>query len=285
MSESDQLAWEARGRLRATVAAAGAAVLTLAGAGYYQSLLADAPDEGPGAPIPVALYFDEHAVELVVASVLLGLGGLLLAPALYHLLKATLARRPETPRVALPLLVGGAVGLLVGQVVSQIAVVSAASDFAGSESRDYFAARDIFSGDATVGAAIVRFVGTMAIAFAFVLIAINAMRAGLLTRFMGILGIIVGVLFVIPLGSPLPIVQAFWLLALAYLYSGRWPNGLPPAWVTGRAEPWPSQQELREARDRERGEPAPVPEEEPAVATPAGTPHPSSRKRKRKRRR
>ena len=44
------------------------------------------------------------------------------------------------------------------------------------------------------------------------------MRVGLLTRFMGVLGIIVGVLFIVPLGSSLPIVQAFWLVALGVLF-------------------------------------------------------------------
>ena len=69
---------------------------------------------------------------------------------------------------------------------------------------------------------------------------------------MGILGIIVGVLFVIPIGAPVPVVEAFWLVALGYLIGGRWPRGVPPAWITGEAVPWPSQQELREERERER---------------------------------
>ena len=137
--------------------------------------------------------------------------------------------------------------------------------------------------------------GQLSLGFAFVLISLNAMRVGLLTRFMGVLGIIVGVLFVIPLGT-LQVVQPFWLLALTALFLGRWPNGVPPAWKTGEAEPWPSQQELREQREQAKGaqgggdgKPAPTPEPEPAAAgagqgteAPA---HPSSKKRKRKRRR
>jgi len=59
------------------------------------------------------------------------------------------------------------------------------------------------------------------------------MRVGLLTRFMGYLGIFTGVLVLFPIGSPVPVVQGFWLLALAYLFSGRWPNGVPPAWRSG----------------------------------------------------
>jgi hypothetical protein len=109
------------------------------------------------------------------------------------------------------------------------------------------------------------------------------MRVGLLTRFMGVLGIICGALIVLPILSPLPIVQTFWLGAMALLLLGRWPNGVPAAWSTGEALPWPSQQEARAAREaRKRGtEPEP-----PAPEIRAGNDraHPSSRKKKRKRR-
>jgi hypothetical protein len=117
-------------------------------------------------------------------------------------------------------------------------------------------------------------------------ICLNAMRVGLLTRFMGVLGIICGALIVLPILSPLPIVQTFWLGAMALLLAGRWPNGLPPAWVTGEAQPWPSQQEAREARAaRVRGAKAqPEPAPEPQAPSGDGRAHPSSRKKKRKRR-
>ena len=69
----------------------------------------------------------------------------------------------------------------------------------------------------------------------------------------------------LPILSPLPIVQTFWLGAMALLLAGRWPNGVPPAWVTGEAPPWPSQQEAREAR-RRGAEPEPEPDPEPADA-------------------
>lgn len=124
--------------------------------------------------------------------------------------------------------------------------------------------------------------GLMAIALALVIISLNAMRAGLLSRFMGILGIIAGVLQILPL-APVPVVQLFWLGALGLLFLGRWPGGRGPAWETGEAVPWPSMAEAREAalgdRLREQVEPEPEPNPE---ATPE---HPVSKKRKRKRRR
>ena len=122
----------------------------------------------------------------------------------------------------------------------------------------------------------------------------NRIPRRLLTRFMGVLGIIVGVLFVIPLGT-LQVVQPFWLLTLTALFLGRWPNGVPPAWKTGKAEPWPTQQEMREEREKTKaarakatgnGDAEPEPEPEPAAAVASsGARHSSSKKRKRKRRR
>ena len=126
----------------------------------------------------------------------------------------------------------------------------------------------------------------------FALVSLTAMRQGLLTRFMGYLGIFAGVLVLFQI-TQIPIVQGYWLVAVAYLISGRWPTGLPPAWVTGRAEPWPPSSEMRARRAAASGgrggispKPVPSPEPQPAGApasvparTRSGTP-----KRKRKRR-
>ena len=158
------------------------------------------------------------------------------------------------PNAAMIVAVAGPVGLCVSELVIQIDAIVQAQDFADSADQSSEAARDALKGGLLVAGQILRQAAVLCLGFAFVLISLNAMRAGLLTRFMGILGIIVGVLFVIPLGGQLPIVPAFWLMALAALFLGRWPNGVPPAWTTGKAEPWPTQQELREARERARAE-------------------------------
>ena len=88
----------------------------------------------------------------------------------------------------------------------------------------------------------------------------------------------------------------FWLVALGALILGRWPTALPKAWATGKAEPWPTQQQVREQRDAARGrqqpatspaasgahapKPPTAPRPEPATTQA----HASSKKRKRKRR-
>jgi hypothetical protein len=156
--------------------------------------------------------------------------------------------------------------------------------------------------------AAVTYVGLVAnllVGVAFVLIALHAMRAGLLSRFMGILGVILGALTALPVlgGTPLP-VQLFWLLAMAVLFLDRWPQGRGPAWAAVEPIPWPTAQERRDALTaaggassrapaaRRRG-PEPAEDDvEPMQAEPtreAARPrttnaHPRSKKRKRKRR-
>jgi hypothetical protein len=106
------------------------------------------------------------------------------------------------------------------------------------------------------------------------------------------LGIGAGVLVLFQV-TQVPIVQGYWLLALAYLLSGRWPTGVPPAWRTGRVEAWPAGGGMRGRRmggpsaGIGRAKPAATPAPE-AVAAPASAANSRSRsttsKRKRKRR-
>jgi hypothetical protein len=128
-------------------------------------------------------------------------------------------------------------------------------------------------------------------------VSVNAIRVGLLTRWMGVIGIFTGILIFLPIGgATLEIVPAFWMIGMGVLYLGRWPGGDPPAWTAGEARPWPTQAERRAEREEEsdgggkgrgrgKGKPAlasgpdvaPAPEAQPASGG-------SSRKRGRKRR-
>ena len=285
------VAREDRDRPRAVAAAVLAAVFPLLAQIYILAFLGERSDnEREG-----LLFQSEHRTEFILVAVLIGLGALATGATLLFLYQATKRRRLELPNVARVCAVVGPVLILVTSIAAQVVLGSEARDFAMSGSQTVAAAEEVFRSDAVQTLLFARLAGQLAIAFAFVLICLNAMRAGLLTRFMGVLGIIVGVLLVIPLGSPLPIVQTFWFGALALLFSGRWPNGMPPAWASGEAVPWPTQQEIREQRERDRDRdtagPAPEPESgrepdpEPAAVTTGGPAHSSSKKRKRKRRR
>jgi hypothetical protein len=303
-----QLAWERRQRPRAGVAAILAGLITLAASIVNGLLLADRPvvgvlealeraaQPGPLAEqrslrVPFYQYVDERAAGLVATSLAQALAYVLIAGALVFLAAATRARRPEFPRLALYLPMIGGILLALAGVLSTIATALAVNDFL-SGPRTVEAADDVATSSFVVTAQLIGLPGTLGLAIAFVLIALNAMRAGLLTRFMGILGVIVGVLIVIPIGSGLPVVQVFWLLALGLLLLERWPRDPLPAWRTGRAEPWPSQQEIREARMRanaeRRGEPVPEAPAEPAAVAVGGDDDGdgavNGRRRKRKRR-
>lgn len=301
----ETLAWEAEQAPRAGIVAVVAGVCTLGGglaaAAVYRDFprvpLVDALRDalgvklasGTGLKAPQVLFYDDKTVSLILVSIVLAIGALAIVGPLLYLYRATAARRPQTPRIALAAGIAGAVMLALSELLLQGAVSKLAHDFAGSADHSSPAAHDALRSPLLVIAQVLRQLAVLALGLGFVMVSLNAMRAGLLTRFMGILGIIVGVLFVIPIGSQLPIVQSFWLIAVGLVFLGRWPSGTPPAWETGRAEPWPSQQEVREARERQAKGPGAVAAVPPGPdgvdeSGPAGEPHPSSKKRKRKRR-
>jgi hypothetical protein len=226
----------------------------------------------------VLRLIDEHRTDQLVAAGFQSLAVLAMGGVLLYLYRATKHRRPETPQIALVLAIGGPIvyaGVIIALTATQL---DAASEFVKGRDQSAGHAEDLLR-DKLGTIQYVGFALSLAVGFAFVLIALNAMRAGLLSRFMGILGIIVGALYVIPfLGGP-QIIQVFWIGAMALLFLGRWPGGRGPAWDTGEAIPWPSGAEQRAARQAELPEPEPEPEPEPGPA------HSVSKRRKRKRRR
>ncbi|MDX6661228.1 MAG: hypothetical protein QOJ55_2050 [Solirubrobacteraceae bacterium] len=289
MSPAEALAFEARWRTRAAIGAAAGAVLVLGGGiGLVTTLSSSKTDELTSQ----LLFYDHQSSSLLLGTIVAGLGSICMIAPLVFLFRATKARRPQLPNVALITAWFGPIAAGVGQIALQVVLLDKAHSFATTGAQTYAQAKHLTDEGILKAMQGLVLAGQLSLGFAFVLISLNAMRVGLLTRFMGVLGIIVGVLFVIPLGT-LQVVQPFWLLTLTALFLGRWPNGVPPAWQTGKAEPWPTQQEMREQRDKAKaaqlkaaGKAEPEAEPEPAAATAsAGPAHPSSKKRKRKRRR
>ena len=287
MSPAEVLAFEARWRTRAAIGSAVGALLVLGGGiGLVTTLSSSKTDELTSQ----LLFYDHHSSSLLLATIVAGLGSVCMIAPLVYLFRAAKARRPQLPSVALITAVVGPIAAGLGQIALQIVLLNKAHTFATTGAQTYAEAKHLTDAGILKAMQGLVLAGQLSLGFAFVLISLNAMRVGLLTRFMGVLGIIVGVLFVIPLGT-LQVVQPFWLLTLTALFLGRWPNGVPPAWQTGKAEPWPTQQQLREEREKTKaaqlraageGEPEP----EPAAVTASETPaHPSSKKRKRKRKR
>jgi len=289
MSPAEALAFEARWRTRAAIGAAAGAVLVLGGGiGLVTTLSSSKTDELTSQ----LLFYDHHSSSLLLATIVAGLGSICMITPLVFLFQATKARRPQLPGVALITAWFGPIAAGLGQIALQVVLLDKAHAFATTGAQTYAQAKHLTDEGILKAMQGLVLAGQLSLGFAFVIISLNAMRVGLLTRFMGVLGIIVGVLFVIPLGT-LQVVQPFWLVTLTALFLGRWPGGVPPAWQTGKAEPWPTQQELREEREKAKaaqlkaaGKAEPEAEPEPAAAAAtAGPAHPTSKKRKRKRRR
>jgi hypothetical protein len=307
------LEWEERQGPRAAIAAALGALLVIgSGVGTYE-VFKDAPVTGfvdslvragreggigslPSLRTKYFQFYDDRAFTVLLTAVGRGLGFVAIAFMLTYL--GTAVRNRASGFRSFWIYVALAGGLL-GALATIAFTVGTSSEISGFLNGPHTVDRagDVGQSSLLVAAQLIGIPGTQAIGLSslalgmgWVVICLNAMRLGLLTRFMGVLGVICGALIVLPILSPLPIVQTFWLGAMAVLLAKRWPNGLPPAWTTGEAQPWPSQAEVREARRtevqrRRGGEPEPVPEPEPEAVPSAERPHPAgSKKKKRKRR-
>ena len=305
-AREDQLAWEAHQRPRAGVAAIAAAVLTIVGYLWWGVTLRDAPrasfleslanlqadgpiGERPSVQTEGFQFFVDGTLGQIGSGLMRGAAMLALAWAVTFLAAATRARRPQFSRIAVYITLVGGVLLALSYVIMPTERVLAFNDFLDGP-RTVDAARDL-GGSLFMTGQLLGFIGLFTLAAGLLLVSLNAMRVGLLTRFLGILGVVSGVLGVLPQLMPLPIVQSFWLFAMGLMFLEIGRVTLPPAWRTGKAEPWPSGQEAaarrREAEERKQGirrdEPKPQ-AERPAQPVPAARPHPSSKKRKRKRR-
>jgi hypothetical protein len=289
MSSEHQLAWEARWRGWAGAAAIGASFLTLASF----VVIASVGTAGERTSKASALFIAGHASSALASGILRGAAYLLAAAALWYLWRAARARKPELPRQVAPLVLAGPVVYGLLSIVGALLRARSVQDFAARPAAQQTeeAARTALAPGGPVLATL-GLAALLVIVFVYVFLSLQAMRVGLLPRFVGIIGVITAALIVLPLAGP-PIVEVFWFTALGLIFLDRWPGGQPRAWKTGQAEPWPSQQEVMEQRvaareERRRRklglppEPQPDPEPEPEPVA-AGARAAGARRRKRKR--
>jgi hypothetical protein len=298
MTAEETVAWEYDQRRWAVPAAAIAGILPLIAAVLISLRFKNAPNNRIG----LLLFFNDHAAALFTGSVLLAVGALGLGAALFYLYRAVKAREPEQGGRKLPRITPYALGLgallyaLTGTLVSatspplgivaQAITSDRAGIFATHDGQTWQQASDLFKIGALNVVTFGQILCSLLLVASVVLISLGAIRTGLLTKFMGYVGVFVGALLLIPIFSTVPIVQSFWLVALAVLFSGRWPSGAPEAWQTGEAKPWPSLQQMRAqagtAKSGGRRAPEPAPEPAPAAQVPE-QPGAARRKRKKKR--
>jgi hypothetical protein len=225
-----------RGRIAAAAALVSAALLVGA-AIWSQSLSGDAPERnGPA----LLRFFDRHTGELIGSSTLRGLALLLLLPVTLHLYRATKARRPEEPQVVLVMGLYGPLAAGIGTIAVGIALAAQASSFTDKQFQTIEAADDAFRTVQLIG--LLSFSGSLALAFWFVKGCLDAMRVGLLSRFVGVVGILIGPGLVIFSGL-FQFILPVWLVAIAALFAGLAVRSRPPAWDAGEAVAMPSARE------------------------------------------
>jgi hypothetical protein len=280
VNRDEQLRWEARWARPVAIAAFLAGVMLLVSATLFFPKDREGIERNPD----LLLSIDEQSGAYLASAVLSALAGLLLIGVFLYLFRATLARGGGVPSWFTYLVVGAPILFAVSTVAGAFEAIDLADEFAGGEPIRGDAgadrARDL-GGTSAVLVALAT-AGTVGVAFLFVMLPLRARRVGLLTPFMGILGVIAGALVVFQLTGVSSVVQAFWLGALGMLFLGKWPGGRGPAWESGQPDPWPSAAQRRGLVPRPgEEEPAKLdptpPEPEPVPERPA------SRKRRRKR--
>lgn len=236
MSAEPQLQYESRVRVRQSALAAIAGVLIVVAAIIQLG--------GPHANVneltlDLITEHKRHGIDLL-GSIVNMLGLFALGWTLSYLFAIARARNPQLRPFIRYLAVVGAVVSGLSAIAYEIVIAQKASEFVSHGAQTYVQADALTSGGLVVILPLLAQIASLLLTAGFIWISLSAMRVGLLTRFMGYLGVFAGVLVLFPIGSPVPVVQGFWLVAAAVLIAGRWPSGQPKAWLSGQAEPWPS---------------------------------------------
>lgn len=254
----EEVAGEARRRERLAVPAFGGGFLYLLSAIIVTETLGGAPTVGLIQGLEPALsgvanpavsartaevkFVSHHAFSLIAGGALAAIAFAILTLILLLLFDATRFRRPETSLGWRNVVLTGGIAVAVVSVAREVVSAIEAHSFAvGTDHSIHAAERALSAGTANVLVDYLGLIATLALMAGMIAAVLNALRVGLLPRWMAILGMFVAVLIFIPIGgSELEVVQAFWMVMMGILYIGKWPNGEPPAWAAGEARPWPA---------------------------------------------
>jgi hypothetical protein len=229
---------------------------------------------------PEVKFISNHAFTLIVGSTLAAIAVGALTLILLLLLDATRFRRPTTWAAARPLVLVGGVAVALVSIVHQVISAIETHNFSvGHDFSNHAVNLAITESTANVVVEYIDLLAGLALAVGVIAVIVNALRVGLVPRWMGVLGIFSGLLIFLPIGgAELQVVPALWMVMMGILYLGRWPNGDPPAWAAGEARPWPSQGRMGRQSGAVASAGADV---APAPARPPASP--SSRKRRKQR--
>lgn len=286
MNRARTLEWERQWALPAAMSAFAAAVLFVAG-----TVLSQKGPIAPSTTTELLRDFQDASGSLLVAAVLNALSLALIAVPLFYLFQAASARSPKVRRGLVGVVIAGPLFLGAAELFQWIALNAASSDFAtpgggaGIPIGTY--ADDLIRDQTTFSIAQgLSFAGVLGFVVGTVYTSLWAMRVGLLTRFMGTIGMALAASLVLLAQAFSLLALMLWFVFLGMIILGKTPRrGRPPAWGAGEAIPWPKPGEEPHA-------PAPDPDETvdgtatelDSDANPNSARRDRARKRKRKRR-
>jgi hypothetical protein len=244
-------------------------------------------------------YIDHHAFGLIAGSVLTAIAVAALTVVVLFIADATRFRRQSWPG-GRPLVLAGGIGVAVLNVIHEVILAIEAHKFVnGSDFSNKAVDKALLTtGSGGIVLGLLGLFAAIALAIGMIAVMVGSMRAGLLPRWLSMLGVLSALLFLPFFGTTLvlTLIPTFWLVATGFLLWERWPAGDPPAWAAGEARPWPTQAELRAQRETgsdgsakpsKSSKPAPVANELTGDVAPAPTPGASrssqSRRKRRKR--
>jgi len=216
-----------------------AGIAGLLGVILYASSFAIAPDFNSAERAEKLQTFDAASGDFLLQTIVQALALILFAPVLVGFFRAVQARN-ETVRPGLIGLAMICTVLLAGSTVAAYVGYDAASDAflatdAGVDVESNDDADDVyFEQTATQLYTGLGFAGSFALVFVTIYTSLFAMRAGMMTRFVGTLAMALGagtLLF----GLPMLLV---FIVLISLLMARFWPGTLPPAWDAGEAIPW-----------------------------------------------
>jgi hypothetical protein len=202
------------------------------------------PEFDPESEAERLVAYSENSGTFLLSAILSALSFGLMAIPLAYLFRAAADRSDRMRRALIGVTIAGPLFLAGAALVNFFLLDSAASDFIAGDcaTDDNDCAEDLITESSLINFGIgLSIAGALGLAVGLVYTSLWSMRTGLLTRFVGTLGMAVGVASV--LFNP---IFALALIAfLGLIFIGRVPGGRPPAWDAGEAVPWPSPGEQR----------------------------------------
>ncbi len=237
-------------------------------------------------------YISHHALALVAGSALAAVAVLILMLILLLLYEAAAFRRPASWAPARMLVLVGGIAVALASVAHEVVYAIETHNFAvGHDHTSHAVDQALTKSAPNQIVAYLSLLAGLALVVGMISVLLNALRTGLLPRWMAFLGMFSGLLILLPnVGATLQLVPAFWMVMMGLLYARRWPGqpprgGDPPAWDAGEARPWPTRAQMqaeragRDPKAMPAGATAGAGDAAPAAA-PAGG---GSRRRRRKR--